>query len=205
MSACPFCRPNWPNLDIVERSMPIGPAGSVAIVRPLNPVTDGHVLVIHQDHDEHAAATREATRRAAILMTVAAAYVWEKKLQANIMTSIGADATQTVLHTHIHIVPRRPNDGLALPWTEKCGDRMDGLLGDVHYCEKPFGHRGEHGRGQLTWSRVDVCSQAPWHDVKTGPDGHNHVCGLPSEHPSDPRNLSHYCGTCGYMWSSEVQ
>lgn len=34
-----------------------------------------------------------------------------------VITSIGADATQTVFHTHIHVVPRRPGDGLTLPWT----------------------------------------------------------------------------------------
>lgn len=117
MSACPFCRPNWPNLDIVERWMPSGPAGSVAIIRPLNPVTEGHVLVIHRDHDENAAASRDASRRACLLMAVAADYVNVNGLQANIITSIGPHATQTVMHTHIHVVPRRPDDGLPLPWT----------------------------------------------------------------------------------------
>lgn len=115
--ACPFCRPNWSNLDIVEQAMPVGPTGSIAIVRPLNPVTAGHVLVIHGHHDENAAASMEASRRAALLMAVAADYINVKGLQANIITSIGPDATQTVMHTHVHVVPRRPDDGLKLPWT----------------------------------------------------------------------------------------
>jgi histidine triad (HIT) family protein len=34
----------------------------------------------------------------------------------NIITSAGRDATQTVDHLHLHLVPRRPGDGLALPW-----------------------------------------------------------------------------------------
>lgn len=115
--ACPFCQPNWPNLDIVERWMPGGPAGSVAIVRPLNPVTEGHVLVIHREHDRDAAASFEASRRACLLMAVAADYVHVRGLQANIITSIGPHATQTVLHTHLHVVPRTEGDGLTLPWT----------------------------------------------------------------------------------------
>lgn len=126
-ASCPFCRPNWPNLDIVERAMPVGPTGSVAIVRPLNPVTDGHVLVIHGNHDENVAASFEASRRAAMLMAVAADYVNVNQLQANIITSIGPAATQTVFHTHIHVVPRRDGDGLRLPWTDQnrcsCGWR----------------------------------------------------------------------------------
>jgi histidine triad (HIT) family protein len=35
----------------------------------------------------------------------------------NIITSAGSDATQTVFHLHLHVVPRRAGDGLALPWT----------------------------------------------------------------------------------------
>jgi len=115
MTGCPFCPDNWANLHIVERWV----GGLVAIIRPLNPVTEGHVLVIYQDHDENAAAGREATSRAAVLMKLAAEYVYVNKLQANIITSIGPDATQTVMHTHTHIVPRRPDDGLLLPWSNQ--------------------------------------------------------------------------------------
>lgn len=123
---CPFCATNWENLDIVERWMPSGPAGSVAVVRPLNPVTDGHVLVVHREHDQNAAASFEATRRASVLVAIAAEYVNLRGLQANIITSIGPDATQTVFHTHVHVVPRRPGDGLTLPWTgqKKAGGRQ---------------------------------------------------------------------------------
>jgi diadenosine tetraphosphate (Ap4A) HIT family hydrolase len=117
VSGCVFCPDNWDNLDIVERWMPGGPAGSVAIIRPLNPVTPGHTLVIHRDHDESAAASRDASRRACLLMAVAADYVNVNGLQANIITSIGPAASQTVMHTHLHIVPRTEGDGLHLPWT----------------------------------------------------------------------------------------
>lgn len=36
---------------------------------------------------------------------------------SNLITSAGAEATQSVFHLHVHIVPRGENDGLALPWT----------------------------------------------------------------------------------------
>lgn len=84
---------------------------ALAIV-PLNPVTDGHLLVIPKvhvadvGHDPHVSAA--TMQRAAEL----AAEQW-----CNVITSRGRVATQSVFHLHIHIVPRREDDGLALPWT----------------------------------------------------------------------------------------
>jgi histidine triad (HIT) family protein len=36
----------------------------------------------------------------------------------NLITSQGAAATQTVMHLHLHLVPRTDGDGLKLPWSE---------------------------------------------------------------------------------------
>lgn len=115
--SCVFCEPNWHRLDVVERCMPVGPVGSVAIINPLDPVTEGHVLVIHREHDVNAADSWEASRRFALLSAVAADYVRARGIEANIFTNIGPNATQTVFHTHVHIVPRHANDGLPVPWT----------------------------------------------------------------------------------------
>jgi histidine triad (HIT) family protein len=35
----------------------------------------------------------------------------------NLITSKGREATQTVFHMHLHLVPRAENDGLLLPWS----------------------------------------------------------------------------------------
>ena len=53
--------------------------------------------------------TAAVMRRAAELMAEHGA--------ANLITSRGAAATQTVFHLHVHVVPRRPGDGLMLPWS----------------------------------------------------------------------------------------
>jgi histidine triad (HIT) family protein len=75
--------------------------------------TDGHTLVIPRTHVADAGADPDVTaavmRRAAELTADAPA--------ANLITSKGAPATQTVFHLHIHIVPRQPGDGLLLPWS----------------------------------------------------------------------------------------
>jgi len=52
----------------------------------------------------------------ALTMTAAAELAGEHPA-CNVITSRGADATQKVFHLHIHVVPRRAGDGLALPWS----------------------------------------------------------------------------------------
>lgn len=111
MSDCVFCPQNWENLDILYRG------SGHAILAPLNPVVHGHVLVISSQHSVDAT---ESPDIASDLMFYAA--LWAQRIKrrgdgANIITSIGPAATQTVFHTHVHVVPRRENDGLHLPWT----------------------------------------------------------------------------------------
>ena len=86
---------------------------------PLNPVADGHRLVVPVRHAANASADPQP---AALAMRFAAELVAERRIQANIITSIGRDASQSVQHTHIHIVPRTAGDGLTLPWTGQVHD-----------------------------------------------------------------------------------
>lgn len=83
---------------------------AVAIV-PLGPVADGHLLVIPRIHVPDATANPDVTaaafRRAAQIMPY----------PSNLITSAGKEATQSVSHLHVHVVPRATGDGLALPWT----------------------------------------------------------------------------------------
>ena len=80
-------------------------------IAPLNPVTVGHLLVIPARHVPDFTADPEV---AATVMRYAAEIA---EPPANVITSAGRDATQTVEHLHLHIVPRRYGDGLTLPWT----------------------------------------------------------------------------------------
>lgn len=87
-------------------------ADAIAIT-PLNPVTDGHVLVIPRKHVADATEKPMLTGAVASLAALHAAGVGP----CNIITSVGAEATQSVFHLHVHVVPRRKGDGLPLPWT----------------------------------------------------------------------------------------
>lgn len=85
----------------------------LAIV-PLGPVTEGHVLVLPRAHVRDAAADPAVTGATAARAAELAA---ETDSAANLISSIGAEATQTVWHLHFHLVPRQAGDGLPLPWT----------------------------------------------------------------------------------------
>jgi histidine triad (HIT) family protein len=79
---------------------------------PIDPVCDGHVLVVPRYHVADATTqpdvTADTMRRAAELAAEHGA--------SNILTSIGAAATQSIFHLHIHVVPRKKADRLMLPW-----------------------------------------------------------------------------------------
>lgn len=106
MSDCPFCA-------MVAPGTP-----AVFIIEPLNPVTVGHVLFLPRVHVADAA---ENPRVTAEVMAVASR--WAQGRSANLITSIGAAATQSVRHLHIHGVPRADGDGLSLPWTGQEADQ----------------------------------------------------------------------------------
>lgn len=83
---------------------------------PLNPVTQGHRLFVPVTHNISAA---EGSANASLAFHWAAIWGRDEDEEFNIITSAGANATQTVFHTHIHYVPRHKGDGLKLPWSDQ--------------------------------------------------------------------------------------
>ena len=107
---CPFCK----RIAAGEYDRELSPNGLQAVFAPLNPVIPGHLLVVPWEHIESAAADPKVAGAA---LGYAARIVQHFGYNANIITSVGPDATQTVFHMHVHIVPRHAGDGLHLPWT----------------------------------------------------------------------------------------
>ena len=83
---------------------------AIAIV-PLNPVTEGHILVMPRTHVSDALENPEITAQTMKRASEIA------KAPCNLITSVGAAATQTIFHLHIHVIPRVEGDGLSLPWS----------------------------------------------------------------------------------------
>lgn len=107
---CVFCRIGAGT----EPATIVSQWAEVIAIIPLNPVVAGHTLVLPRDHYvdfmDQPYITGEVMRYASELAR-------ELKLgPANLITSAGREATQSVFHLHVHIVPRAANDGLALPW-----------------------------------------------------------------------------------------
>lgn len=82
---------------------------AIAIV-PLGPVVDGHLLVIPTTH------VRDALEDPTVTASTMRAAAEIAPHPCNLITSAGREATQSVFHLHIHVVPRAVDDGLALPW-----------------------------------------------------------------------------------------
>jgi histidine triad (HIT) family protein len=93
----------------------------------INPVHDGHCLVIVKAHHptlfELPPAAFAAAGRVAIKLA-AAVNAALKPEGLNLLQANGPGAAQSVPHFHLHILPRRMNDGLAINWTPKPGDRQ---------------------------------------------------------------------------------
>ena len=114
---CPFCA-------IIAGTAPatiVHKWRDAICIVPLNPVVEGHVLVIPKDHVQTFFSSPDvsviAMRRAAEL--VHGVERWVNPHDYNIITSAGRAATQTVMHLHVHLVPRVEGDGLLLPWSDQ--------------------------------------------------------------------------------------
>jgi len=120
---CPFCDYAGPSpvLEFMHGSR---------IFEPLNPVTPGHVLVVPTLHVKSFVSAKrwDKNEREAVSNAFEAAVWWAAEgadgshfvgsdRAANIISSAGEAATQTVEHLHVHVVPRRTGDGLMLPWS----------------------------------------------------------------------------------------
>lgn len=97
------------------------------VIEPLNPAVPGHVLVVPKAHvaditGDHAVVTDvfRGARQVALMYR-------RRGQDVNVITSAGIDATQTVFHLHVHVLPRGADDGLpkGWPWPSKMKEHAD--------------------------------------------------------------------------------
>ena len=91
----------------------------------VNPISEGHALVVPKKHvvnlfeadDETLARSMAAVRKVSVALKNALGLDSLNLVQAN-----GQWAVQSIPHFHIHLIPRRENDGVGLDWPLKPGD-----------------------------------------------------------------------------------
>lgn len=91
----------------------------------INPASEGHALVIPKEHapDLYAVSDEALARTSVTAKRVAAALARTLNPDGlNIVQCNGAAAAQSVMHFHVHVLPRVTDDGLAMNWGLKLGD-----------------------------------------------------------------------------------
>jgi len=91
----------------------------------INPLNDGHALIIPKFHSENLYATPDewfgptmsTVRRVATAVNSVVQPEGINLLQAN-----GPGAMQSVFHLHIHVIPRYADDGAMMNWGINPGD-----------------------------------------------------------------------------------
>lgn len=95
----------------------------------INPVQPGHALVVPKFHSKDLIATPLPWVAKSFAAARRIAEAVEKTLKPaglNILQANGPGAAQSVLHLHVHVIPRAVDDGLTMNWQLKPGD-MDAI------------------------------------------------------------------------------
>lgn len=117
ISDCLFCKivkGELPSVKVYEND-------KILAFLDLNPVNQGHVLVIPKEHFENLSTTTDEVLGELVKVSkkVGAAVLAATGNPAfNLTVNNGKESGQVVSHTHFHIIPRFNGDGLRL-WSGK--------------------------------------------------------------------------------------
>jgi len=118
---CVFCK-------IVAGAIPsfklLEDAGTLAFM-DINPANDGHCLVIPKAHFPTVYTVTPEAFAAVSGSIIKVASAVNKTLAPdglNLLQANGPGAGQSVFHFHVHVLPRRRDDGLSINWVPKPGD-----------------------------------------------------------------------------------
>ena len=120
-SDCIFCK-------IIAGDIPcfkLHEDGNTIAFMDINPVNPGHALIVHKAHHrdlfdipaENIAAVTQTAQNVAKAVQATLLPPGMNLLQCN-----GPAAKQSVLHFHMHVIPRHMEDGLTMNWELVQGD-----------------------------------------------------------------------------------
>ena len=133
MENCIFCK-------IVQKDIPgkiIYEDDVCLAFLDLSQTTDGHTLVIPKKHYKNILEVNDVTLTHLIVVTKKLANKIVKNLNANgvnILTNANEIAGQTVMHFHIHIIPRyNQDDKIEINFTDRSNDvNLDLILNEIN-------------------------------------------------------------------------
>lgn len=89
------------------------------VILDLSPATRGHALILPKEHYDNLYELPEDTAAGVMKLAKKMAAVMTEKLQAdgfNLVQNNGETAGQTVMHFHMHLIPRYEQDGQRIGW-----------------------------------------------------------------------------------------
>ncbi|MCR5675566.1 MAG: HIT family protein [Lachnospiraceae bacterium] len=100
------------------------------------PATKGHTLILPKEHYADLYELPEDTAGAAIALAKKLAARMREKLHCdgvNLVQNNGAAAGQTVLHFHLHVIPRYEDDGQKILWdpTKPSDEELKAVCGEL--------------------------------------------------------------------------
>ena len=119
---CIFCKivaGSLPSFKVYENSAALA-------FMDINPLSDGHVLVIPKAHSANLWEIEEGSLRDTIAAARVVALGMKNALgldSLDVVQANGPFALQTVEHLHFHLVPRRAGDRVPLDWELAPGNR----------------------------------------------------------------------------------
>ena len=93
---------------------------SVVAIMDIHPAATGHVLVIPKRHSPNLWHIQPADAAKVMAASVQVAHMIRRALDPdgiNLVHATGRAAWQSVLHFHLHLVPRHEGDGMVPPWS----------------------------------------------------------------------------------------
>ena len=106
-SDCPFCSEEIRSRIIISN-------GTVFAIEDKYPVTPGHILIIpHRHTADYFSLTEQERKYAEELLLILQNQIREDDNTVtgfNVGVNCGESAGQTIMHAHIHLIPRRDGD-----------------------------------------------------------------------------------------------
>lgn len=89
------------------------------VILDLGPATKGHALILPKEHSANLYELPDETASKVMVLAKKMAAKMTEKLSCdgfNIVQNNGEVAGQTVMHYHLHLIPRYQNDGQKILW-----------------------------------------------------------------------------------------